>query len=433
MLIVVMVVCLGLVALTLVFGSSMLMAYRGGDNSQAGQQADQAIEGAARYAEYLMTQVSRPGAMPDPTSYQSEALPVGDATFWFIGQPSASDPIDTPAFGLVDEASKLNLNTATQTMLMGLPGMTTDLASAIITWRSSTSSSGTASGGTITTTSTIKNARFETPEELALVSGTDMTLLFGQDTNLNHVIDSNEQNISTTFTTGNTDNRINSGLLEYLTVFSREPNVTTSGSARLNVTQLPSSPAPPSPALTTLLTNTFDASRAREIEQKLRTAGRMTSVLQFYIRSGMTESEFGKISGSITAKSGAFVIGLVNVNTASATVLACIPGIDADKASQLVAARTTQSTPPESLAWVVPILGEASAIQAGPYLTANSYQISADVAAVGHYGRGYRRTRFVIDNSTGTPRIIYRRNLTPLGWALGSDARAMLAAKKEMK
>ena len=48
-LIVVMIVCLGLVALTLVFGSSMVMAYRGADNSQAGQQADQAIEGAARF------------------------------------------------------------------------------------------------------------------------------------------------------------------------------------------------------------------------------------------------------------------------------------------------------------------------------------------------------------------------------------------------
>lgn len=433
-LIVVMIVCLGLVALTLVFGSTMIMAYRGADNSQAGQQADQAIEGAARYAEYLMTQVTRPGAMPDSTTFQSDSLPVGDATFWFIGEPTSTDPIDKPAFGLVDEASKLNLNTATFDMLMALPGMTSDLAISIIGWRTSVSGSATASAGSVTTTtSTVKSARFESVEELALVSGTDSSLLYGQDLNLNHVIDSNESDSNTTFSTGSTDNRISSGLLEYLTVFSREPNKSSDGSARINVTQLPVPPAAQSPALTTLLTNTFDSSRAREIETKLRTAGRFTSVLQFYIRSGMTEPEFEKIVPSLTAKTGDYVTGLVNVNTASATVLTCIPGIGSDKAGQLISARTAQATPPASLAWVVPILGEDGAIQAGPYLTMNSYQISADVAAVGHNGRGYRRTRFVIDNSTGTPRIIYRRNMTPLGWALGSDVREALAMKKETK
>ena len=185
--------------------------------------------------------------------------------------------------------------------------------------------------------------------------------------------------------------------------------------------------------MTTLLGKIVDANRARAIEQRLRAAGTLRSVLEFYLRSGMTEAEFGKISWSITAKSGAFVTGLVNVNTASATVLACIPGIGSDKAASLVATRATQTTPPENLAWVVPILGEAGAIAAGPYLTANSYQVSADIAAVGRYGRGYRRTRFVIDNSTGTPRIVYRRNMAPLGWALGSDVRDTLASKKEMK
>ena len=423
-LIVVMVVCLGLVSMTLVFGNAMTMAYRGADNSLAGQQAEQAIEGAARYAEYLMTQVSRPGAMPDPANFQSATLPVGDATFWFIGVPASSDPIDQPAFGLVDEASKLNLNTATSEMLQGLPGMPADLAAAIIAWRTTTSGT---NSSTITSASN-KNAPFESVEELALVSGTDSSLLYGQDLNLNHAIDPTETDEGSSFSSGNGNSRIASGFLEYLTVFSREPNTLSDGTTpRINITQ------PVSTALTTLLGRIVDANRAREIEQRIRAAGTLRSVLEFYIRSGMTETEFGKISGSITAKSGAFVTGLVNVNTASATVLACIPGIGPDKAASLIATRTTQTTPPENLAWVVPILGEAGSIAAGSYLTANSYQVSADIAAVGRYGRGYRRTRFVIDNSTGTPRIVYRRNMAPLGWALGSNVRDTLAAKKEMK
>ena len=48
---------------------------------------------------------------------------------------------------------------------------------------------------------------------------------------------------------------------------------------------------------------------------------------------------------------------------------------------------------------------------------------------MGRFGRGYRRTLFVLDNSSGTPQIVYRRNLAALGWALGKDARTALAAQ----
>jgi hypothetical protein len=119
------------------------------------------------------------------------------------------------------------------------------------------------------------------------------------------------------------------------------------------------------------------------------------------------------------------------VNTASEAVLACIPGI-LDKASALVAARLNHSPQDSGLAWVVDVLGDPGLAQtAGPYITGQSWQISADIAAVGRYGRGYRRTKCLIDNSTATPRIIYRRNLAPLGWALGSDIRQSFASRKD--
>jgi hypothetical protein len=88
------------------------------------------------------------------------------------------------------------------------------------------------------------------------------------------------------------------------------------------------------------------------------------------------------------------------------------------------------------MAWVVQALGTGNpnlVSQLGPYITGRSYQVSADVAAVGRHGRGYRRTRFIVDMSTGTPRIIYRRNLGPLGWSLGSEVRQTLALGKEMR
>ena len=65
------------------------------------------------------------------------------------------------------------------------------------------------------------------------------------------------------------------------------------------------------------------------------------------------------------------------------------------------------------------VLDQNSAMQAGPYLTGKSHQFSTVVAAVGHYGRGYKRVKFIFDTSQGTPRIVYRQDLTHMGWALG--------------
>lgn len=407
-LIVVLIVCLGLVSLTLVFGHSMLMAYRGSDNELAARQADLAIEGAAQYVEALLNNVDQPGTLPDPANYQSEAVPLGQATFWFLGEPAAADTSNVPAFGLVDEASKLNLNTATATMLQNLPGMTEDLANAIVSWRSASSA---ASGAATTASSILKAAPFESVEELAQVNGgTDLVTLYGNDTNWNHVLDANES--------GSGPARLDAGLLEYVTVFSREPNTLSDGTKRINVTRN-------SNALTGLLNTTFGSARGAQIARSVRTGGPVRSVLEFFNKSGMTADEFGQISAKLTMSNNAFSRGLINVNTASPTVLACVPGITTDLATQIISARASQSPAAPNLAWVAPILGPAAA-QAGPYLTAESFQVSADVAAVGHHGRGYRRTLFVIDSSTGTPQIVYRRNLASLGWALGSAARVTL-------
>ncbi|HEX4350284.1 MAG TPA: hypothetical protein VH251_07845, partial [Verrucomicrobiae bacterium] len=80
-----------------------------------------------------------------------------------------------------------------------------------------------------------------------------------------------------------------------------------------------------------------------------------------------------------------------------------------------------------SVAWIVDALGSSNpvitALRRGDYVTAHSYQFSADIAAVGPYGRGYRRVKFIFDTSNGSPQIIYRQDLSSLGWALGDKVR----------
>jgi type II secretory pathway component PulK len=142
----------------------------------------------------------------------------------------------------------------------------------------------------------------------------------------------------------------------------------------------------------------------------------------------MTAAEFALISTNLTATEGSYVEGRVNVNTASAAVLACLLGEDTDVAEQLVNYRQSNPDNLTSVAWVVDALGQTypdalQTLAARDVLTTQSYQFTADVAALGPYGRGYRRVKFVFDTSSGSPTIVYRQDLTHLGWALGQEVR----------
>jgi len=424
--------CLALVSLTLLFGHSSLMTYRGADNGVAGRQAEQAVEGGARYAISLLTNATTPGLLPEDVSFESEALPVGEAIFWLLGRSPEVTDGSVREFGLVDESGKLDLNRTRREDFLALPGMTEELAAAIKDWRDAddeVTPNGAESEIYLQRQPPYraKNAPFESIEELALVNGADRVILYGEDTNLNGVLDSNENDGAKNDPPDNSDGKLDPGILEWVTVHQREPNKRSDGTARVDVRQ-------PGAELDTLLAEVLGASRAAEIRTSLGPPNtRFGSVLEFYVRSAMTEAEFGQISGSLSTApaSEPYIFGKVNVNTASEAVLACIPGIGLEKASDLVAARRARAQQDTNIAWVTKTLEIENARRAGPFLTGQSWQVTADVAAVGRHGRGYRRTRFLIDASTGTPRIIYRRNLAVSGWALGDEARLSLADWKE--
>jgi DNA uptake protein ComE-like DNA-binding protein len=435
-LIIVLWIAFGLVSVALYFAHSMGFELRSADNRVAGLEADQAIDGAARYAAYILTlqQQQQPGVIPLPTSYQAEQLLVGDAICWFIGrtdQVVRTQP-GLPSFGLVDEASKLNLNTVDYTNLQLLPFITPEFAAAIVDWRD-TNSDVTVGGAENETYMRLKppyackNAAFESVDELRLVFGSDLELLYGEDANLNGVLDVNENDGDVSLPWDNHDGQLDAGLFEYLTVSTREPVNRTNGLPRINVTD---TSATNRQQLATLFSDKFSASRAQEILNALPAAQPIRSVLEFYIQSGMKPEEFSLLESEVR---GASLEGLVNINSASAAVLACIPGIGTTNAPSLVAYRQANAASSTSLAWASQVLDRNSAIQAGPYLTGLSYQFSADIAAVGHYGRGYRRVRFVFDVSDGVAKIISRQDLSDLGWALGRDVHQQLLALQDKR
>ena len=134
-LVIVLWVSIGLVSIALYFANSMMYELRASDNRVSGLAAEQAIEGAARYVGYVLQNYSTNGAVPATNLFICDAVPIGDAKFWLIGRDLTGQNTTEPTFGLVDESSKLNLNTVNTNVLSYLPDMTVDFANDIMDWR----------------------------------------------------------------------------------------------------------------------------------------------------------------------------------------------------------------------------------------------------------------------------------------------------------
>jgi len=424
-LVIVLWVAIGLVSIALYFANSMNYELTAADNRVNGLAAEQAIEGAAQYVSFVLQNFATNGVMPDPTQFKCQAVPIGDAKFWLIGRDPNGDNPTEPYFGLVDEGGKLNINNISTNILQYLPNMTLDFADAILDWRGT---NGIVSPDYASTGYADKNAPFETVDELHLVYGAESSLLVGEDLNRNGVLDKSEKDL-------NGNGELDPGLLEYCTVYTREPNFHSDGSSLTNVSNASAS---------TIRTLLQSAGISTTYVNQL-TNRPYSGLFAFALRCkniGIGTSDFALLANNITTKTNTYLRNRVNVNTATADVLTALfmgaMGQNADEstaesaAQNLVTYRQQNPDNLTSVAWVIDALGNnnpvVTALGRGDYITTHSYQFSADIAAVGAYGRGYRRERFIFDVSDGTPKILYRQDLSRLGWALGDKARDTLTA-----
>ena len=429
-LIIVLWVCIGLVSIALYFANTMTYELRAADNRVSGVMADQAIEGAARYISLVLLNFATNGAVPDNTQFKCEAVPVGDAKFWLIGRDPEEGNSTEPYFGLVDEGGKLNLNSVSTNVFQYLPNITSDFSDAIMDWR------GTNGDVSLDYTSlgyVSKNAPFETVDELRLVYGATDDLLVGEDLNRNGVLDKSEKDL-------NSNGELDPGLFEDVTVYTREPNFHADGSSLTNVN-------PATQGNIKSLFQNLGTVRVNQIwtqidarqKQGLKFNGMLDFAL-FCNGQGVSSDQYAAIANNIETTTNTYIRNRVNVNTANSDVLTAVfMGANVDEqtaisaAQTLVSYRQQNSNNLNSITWVIDALGNHSpvvtALAKGDYLTTHSYQFTADIAAVGAFGRGYRRVKFIFDVSDGTPKILYRQDLSRLGWALGEKAREDLVAK----
>ncbi|HEY2415416.1 MAG TPA: type II secretion system protein GspK [Pirellulaceae bacterium] len=149
--------------------------------------------------------------------------------------------------GLEDESTRLNLNVllildkqspgSGRTLLMGLPGMTEDVADAILDWLDPDDDQREL-GSEVEYYSSLspayapKNGPVDTVEELLLVKGVTPQLLFGADSNRNGQLDQHEltQDTGDTVSTDATGFR---GWSSFLTIYSVEWNITPDGNPKV--------------------------------------------------------------------------------------------------------------------------------------------------------------------------------------------------------
>ena len=323
-LIIVLWICLGLVVLVLYFADSTNSELQAAANRVGEIEARQAVAAGTRYAAYILNNYAVDGVVPDngiapdPTAdYYAEALQVGDdpgdPQFWFIGRDVNNAPTTDPVFCLVDEASKLNLNTATATMLDALPmaNMTSILPPR--SWAGAPGSRNQRQRArqrysTLDPPRLNKGAPFESVDELRLVYGATLDLLFGEDTNLNGTLDPNEDDGDQSPPHDNQDGQLQPGMLEYVTAFSNQPTTTRSGAARLNITNVTAA-SPNLERLRALLTRKgISAGRAAAIMQQPRHA----AARHLHQRGGLHagERDDGRVnSPSSTPPSWATLVG----------------------------------------------------------------------------------------------------------------------------
>ncbi len=392
-------------------------------------------------------------------------------------------------YGLQDESAKINLatiltydqssgssdgndtsadNTYSHTILMGLPGMTDDVADAILDWVDADDTprdQGAESDfyGSLDHGYAPRNRAPTSIEELLLVKGVTPELLFGYDAvKLGY---SSSDSVSGVISGLGTDGSMDHGWAAYLTLWSAESTLKADCTPKINLNQADMS------TLYTQLAAVFDPSWAQFIvayrlgggtaagsgldtsklngAQARNTIGSMLDLVgaasipltragspggnaqgqqvpklknPFTTDTAAMGQYLPQLFDNCTTVSGKSIPGRININQAPRTVLLCIPGMTSDLADQIIsnrqpdpaspAAKTDQTCP----AWpliegIMPLATMKSML---PYITAGGSVYRAQI--IGHFDKGnpVARLEVILDATQHPTRVLFWKDMSHL-------------------
>jgi type II secretory pathway component PulK len=278
------------------YSDLMLGEYRAAQASGRAIQARVIADSGVAYASALLAgnidQMVGGNLWDNPQAFANVEVPNSDPRFagrFHIISLASPDDIATASgspwrFGLTDECGKINVNGLLaldkgvgelgMAILQALPNMTPEIAAAIMDWLDpdDTPRQGGAENETYSTLQVpyqCKNGPLDSIEELLLVRGVTPELLFGGDRNRNGILEPDE---------GGAGEMAPQGWAAYLTVYSREVNVSSTGEQRFNIN------------------NQDLAQLAEQLEQLVPEMA--TYILAYRLYGGKVVNEGDKASGS---------------------------------------------------------------------------------------------------------------------------------------
>ncbi|MCC6239295.1 MAG: general secretion pathway protein GspK [Phycisphaerales bacterium] len=420
-----MVIIFALVSMVIVLGQAMQVELSASANERSAAQARMVARSAEQYVLAMLSESTDPiESLPEA---DFAAVPVGSGYFWLV-RPDYDDP-GLPAFGLVDESSKLDINLAPLDVLKKLEGMTDELADSIVDWRDeddSITGQGAESESYLSRRDPYraKNSPFESVEELLMVKGMDRQLLFGVEADgAGSTLTGQSQTFAPQWYQAH-------GVYDLLTVWGRAAQQSSEGTDRLNPNnqQMRNEFA-------AMLRQQLGQSRGDEVAGLLG-RGDLRNVLDFAIRTRLSAAELRTLEPYIRVEPltqgqndpAALPPLRVNINSAPRQVLMTLAGLSEADADTLLARRPVQgttlsTTDAGSIAWVLDAFGDPQRvsqklIDLGDQITGQGAIWSADIVAVSGDGRAFERVRLVVARETSPPRILFRRDMTERGWPL---------------
>jgi hypothetical protein len=435
-LIVAMIVSFALAGIVLVLCRTMRVESAASANLAAAAQASAVARGAEQYVVALISQEGED--VRDLAEENFAGVRVGEGMFWIM-RPDYDDE-QLPLFGLIEEASKLNVGNDEAGLydkLLRLPGMTDVAASSILDWIDADQNverDGAEMEFYLNHPSKCepyypKNGPMETVEEMLMVRGVDRVMLYGDGTAPPLGQRAGIRAASSTGGGAMVDRQLARGIFELVTVYSRETN-TGGDTGRINISNL--SRLQTREALKARLRQRLPEQQADQIMSDLGTTA-INDIFQVYVRAKahLKPGDFDLFVDDITTSGNRTLNGRINVNTAPPAVLMCLNGLEEGEVDKLLARRQPLGTPigtPRKIEWVADALTpeRAAAARLGAQLATRVNQWSADILAVSGNGRAFKRVRIVVDNRSGTPEIKYRRDLTNRGWPMDKSILARL-------
>jgi DNA uptake protein ComE-like DNA-binding protein len=409
----------------------------GAGSEQAWASAMSGISEAMRVAAQ-----SAPGALDwrdNPAIFRDRLVFDDGADKWYFSIYSQGEADrEELSFGLTDEASKLNINQATEEMLEKLPKMTPYLVQGLLDFLDPDSTPRPEGAeqeyyDALPTPYKVFNGPLHTFDELLLVRGFSPALLYGEDANWNFQLDPNEDDGDVQFPPDNKDGKLDGGLRQYLTVSSYDLNQDNSGRPRIDLNDPNAALSDQGTNSTALATEDLPAPLVAYVEALRRNKVKVEQPAdlleakaklkdengaQIEMESGISKAELPIVLDRFTTRSERQLPGLIDVNTAPSAVLQTVPGIDEALADSIASAR--RNLRPEqrrTTAWLYQegLLDAEQFKKINPFLTARAFQYHLQVVAYGVPSGRYRVLEALIDLAGPKPAVTYLRDITRLG------------------